>query len=84
MVQGALSCGDEAEPVRKELAARRAAGETALRRRLERAKEEGDLPRDVDPADLAKYVTTAVQAAGGASRAQLERVVDTALRAWPS
>jgi AcrR family transcriptional regulator len=88
MVQGALTCGDDAEPARKELASRRAAGEAALRRRLERAREEGDLPSDVDPSDLAKFVVTvmhgmAVQAAGGASRAELERVADTALRAWP-
>src|SRR5690349_6825429 len=85
MVQGALTCGDAAEPARKELAQRRAAGEAALRRRLERARDEGDLPKG---ADLAEYVITvmhgmAVQAAGGASHAELERVVDTALRAWP-
>ena len=42
-----------------------------------------------NPADLAKYVTTvlhglAVQAAGGATRAQLVRVVTIALRSWPT
>ena len=89
MVQAALTCGDDAEPVRKELAARRAAGEAALRRRLERAREVGDLPPGADPAGLAKYIFTvmhgmAVQAAGGATRQELERVVDTALRAWPT
>ena len=89
MVQGALTCGDSAEPARKELASRRAAGEAALRRRLERARDEGDLPPGADPADLARYVVTvlhgmAVQAAGEASRAQLVRVAETALRAWPS
>ena len=89
MVQGALSCGSAAEPIRKELAARRAAGEAALRRRLERAREEGDLPESADPADLAKFVVTvmhgmAVQAAGGATREQLDRVADAALRAWPA
>jgi len=36
MVQGALACGDAS--VRKEVAARRAAAEVALRRRLQRAK----------------------------------------------
>jgi AcrR family transcriptional regulator len=88
MVQGALTCGDGAQAARKELASRRAAGEAALRRRLERARDEGDLPADADPADLAKYVMTvmhglAVQSAGGATRAELERVAETALRAWP-
>jgi len=89
MVQGALTCGDAAEPARRELAGRRAAAEAALRRRLERARREGDLPPGARPADLAKYVVTvlhgmSVQAAGGASRAELVRVADTALRAWPT
>jgi len=86
MVQGALSCGDAS--VRKEVAARRAAAEAALRRRLQRAKREGDLPKNADPADLAHYVMTvvrgmAVQSAGGARRDQLRRVAQIALRTWP-
>lgn len=88
LVSGALACGEEADPVRDELARRRREGEQALRRRLERAKAEGDLPADAHPADLARYVTTvlqglAVQAAGGAKRADLRRVADLALRTWP-
>lgn len=88
MVHGALSCSGGADSVRRELNSRRAAAETALRRRLARAKAEGDLPADANPADLARYVMTiirgmAVQASGGASRAELLRVVRTALRAWP-
>ena len=54
MVQGALACGDSAGSVQKEIAARRAASEVALRRRLQRAKREGDLPRNADPAELAQ------------------------------
>lgn len=87
-VQGALSCGEASEPIRRELNARRAAAEAALRERFERAKSEGDLPPDEAPADLARYLATflqgmAVQAAGGASREDLRRVAETALRAWP-
>jgi AcrR family transcriptional regulator len=86
MVQGALACGNAA--VRKEVAARRVAAETVLRRRLQRAKREGDLPKNSDPGELAGYVMTvvrgmAVQSASGASRDQLRRVVQIALRAWP-
>jgi AcrR family transcriptional regulator len=86
MVQGALACGDAS--VRKEAAARRIAIDAALRRRLQRAKREGDLPKNADPADLACYVMSvvrgmAVQSASGASRDQLRRVAQTALRAWP-
>jgi AcrR family transcriptional regulator len=89
MVQGALACGEAAESVRRELAARRAAADALVRRRFERARAEGDLPADADPADLARYVVTvmrgmAVQAAGGASREQLRRVAEIALRAWPA
>ena len=88
MVQGALACGDSAGSVQKEVAARRAASEVALHRRLQRAKREGDLPRSSDPAELARYVMTvlqgmAVQGADGAGPDQLRRVAQVALRAWP-
>jgi AcrR family transcriptional regulator len=86
LVQGALACGSAS--ARKEVAARRAAAEVALRRRLQRARGEGDLPKNADPTELAHYVMTvvrgmAVQLAGGASRNQLYRVAQIALRAWP-
>jgi AcrR family transcriptional regulator len=88
MVQGALACGEAADRIRRELISRRAAGEAALRQRFERARSEGDLPADSDPADLARYVVTvlhgmSVQAAGGASRSKLRRVGEVALHAWP-
>ena len=88
LVHGALACGEGADAVRQELNARRAIIEAALRRRLVRAKAAGDLPRDANPSDLARYVVTvirgmAVQAAGGASHHELRRVVQIALRAWP-
>jgi AcrR family transcriptional regulator len=88
MVQGALACGSESESVREELILRREAAQDAIRRRLERAKSDGDLPPDSDPEDLARYIVTvlhgmSVQAASGASRHELRRVVETALRAWP-
>jgi hypothetical protein len=64
------------------------ASEAAIRRRFERAKSEGDLPANVNPADLARYIATviygmAVEAAGGASRSKLQRVVEMALRTLP-
>jgi AcrR family transcriptional regulator len=88
IVQGALACGETAEAVRRELIARRAGSEAAVRERFERAQAEGDLPEDADPGDLARYVLTvlhgmAVQAAGGATREELRRVAELALRAWP-
>ena len=88
-VRCALASGEAADSIRLELVKRRADGESVLRKRLERAQLEGDLPTDANPADLARYVMTvhqgmSVQAAGGANRAQLRRVVKTALRIWPS
>jgi AcrR family transcriptional regulator len=88
MVQGALACGEEANSVRRELCSRRAAGETTIRKRLERAKAEGDLPAGTDPAELAGYVTTvlhgmSVQATSGASREKLRRIAERAMEAWP-
>lgn len=88
VVQGALACGDTADPIRQELAARRTAVQSAIRQRLKRARAAGDLPAAADPADLARYLATvlhgmAVQAASGASRAELRRISQLALRAWP-
>jgi len=88
MVQGALACGDEADPIRKELISRRATSEAALRERFERAKIDGDLSAGADPRDLARYVMAvmhgmSVQSAGGASRKDLQGVIDLSMRAWP-
>lgn len=88
LVQGALACGDTAKPMRKEMIKRRAAGEIALRERFARAIAEGDLPPDCDAAELAKYVFVllqgmSVQAASGATQAELRKVVERALRSWP-
>ena len=88
-VQSALACGDEANAVRDELCARRRALELAIRRRFQKARALGDLPADVDPAALAGFAAAvthgmSVQAAGGASRKELKRVADMALRAWPA
>jgi AcrR family transcriptional regulator len=87
-VHGALACGDGSEPIRKELIGRRKRVESVIRERLKRAKSEGELPADSSPSDLARYFATvihgmAVQASGGANRRKLERVVETALSAWP-
>jgi AcrR family transcriptional regulator len=87
-VQGALTCGEAAESIKTELCARRSAGEAALRDRFERAKAEGDLAPDSNPTALARYIATvtqgmSVQAAGGASRAELLEVAQVSLKAWP-
>jgi AcrR family transcriptional regulator len=87
-IQAALAGGVEGEPIRRKLIALRVKEQDALRRRFERAKSEGDLPNDADAADLARFVTAlfqgmTVQAINGASREDLLRLSDTALRTWP-
>ena len=87
-VQGALACGPESDSIRKELIRRRKAGEGIILDRLKRAKAEGDLPPDADPADLARYLSIVIygmtiQAAGGATRKELRKVAELALQNWP-
>ena len=89
IVSGALACGEETEPVRRELARLRQAAVTALRERFERAVREGDLPEGTDCATLARYIATvlnglAVQAVSGATEKELRLVAAMAMRAWPS
>jgi AcrR family transcriptional regulator len=89
IVSGALACGEEAEPVRRELARLRQAAVTAFRERFEQAVQEGDLPDGTDCATLARYIATvlnglAVQATSGATEKELRLVSMMAMRAWPS
>jgi len=84
-VHGALSCGDDS--IREEFAAQRAAGLAELRTRFKRAVVDGDLPPDSDVDTLAHYVQTVnfgltVQASTGATRKELLRIVETALRTF--
>lgn len=89
LVKGSMTCGDESDAVKEELAAIRNMAETSLRDRFIRAIEEGDLPADADPVDLARYVLAinqgmSIQASAGASAAELYKIVDLAMRAFPA
>ncbi|MBB5133734.1 AcrR family transcriptional regulator [Thermocatellispora tengchongensis] len=82
-VGGLHACGPDAEPVRREVAARRRAGDLALTRRLEEAD---DLPPGCTPADLVRLVTTltdgfAVQARAGHDRETMRRTAALVLNA---
>ena len=88
-VHGALSCGGSSEPLHEEFVKQRARGHADLRARFKRAIAEGDLPGDSDADALARFVQTvnfglSVQAATGANRKELLRVIGTALQAWPN
>ena len=88
IVSGALTCGDEAEPIRRELARLRQKAVQIIRERFERAVQEGDLPEGTDCPTLARYIVTvlnglAVQAVSGATEKELRQVAAMAMEAWP-
>lgn len=83
-----VACSAEAPSLREHVIARRISSEAAVVERLERAKADGDLPESIDPKALAQCLTTvlqglAVKSQGGASREDLQHVVDTFLAMWP-
>jgi AcrR family transcriptional regulator len=89
MVHGSLVGSDASDPLRLETRKRRALLRETIRRRLERALGEGDLPAGSDPTALAYYIVAvmrgmAVEAASGASGEDLHKIVDVAMNAWPS
>ena len=89
IVQGALVSADESKNIRRELHARRHAGEILMRKRLKRGVEDGELPADTDCAALARYFITVmrglgVSAVSGIRRKELLAIAQTALQVWPS
>lgn len=86
-IQGGLSANPAHDTVTQFLASSRRTGEDALAERLARARDEGDLPADADPAVLARYVMVvsegqAVHASAGATRDELMQSAAIALRAF--
>jgi AcrR family transcriptional regulator len=83
-----VSCGAEAQSVREDLMMRRQSSQRALCDRMQRAKDEGDLPEHTDVEGLCAYLGAilqgmSVQAGSGASKQQLEALVETSLAMWP-
>ena len=86
-VQGALSCSDEAEVVKNELAKRRLMLRSALEKRLEAAKEQGEISDNSDPHALSLFVTTmmhgmSIQATSGVSQAEMQEAAKIALHSF--
>src|ERR1700756_3478970 len=83
-IQGALACGTDAEQVKLAMIDWRKSGEAALKKRLQQAQSEGELPAQIHPAHFARYLSAlmaglSVQATNGATRADLRRVAEIAL-----
>ena len=86
-VIGAVMC-PEAESIRADLMERRKTSQDALCARLEQAKADGDLPNGCDVDGLCAYLGAilqgmSVQAGSGATKEQLEALVETSLAMWP-
>ncbi|MFJ9620930.1 TetR/AcrR family transcriptional regulator [Streptomyces sp. NPDC101181] len=87
-LRASLIGGESGQTIRNLLAAWRDETGTLLTERFRRAVDEGDLATGTSPELLARYLMTigngvAIQAAGGAERADLERIVDAVLQSWP-
>jgi AcrR family transcriptional regulator len=77
----------ENQPVREELCRMRRATQDHFRARLQKGIAEGNLPAGTDIEALAHFYSVvlaglSLKARDGASRETLERVVDTAMKAW--
>ena len=88
-VISATACGAEADSIKADVIQRRASSQAALVERFQQAKRDGDLPDHIDVGGLTSYLYAilqgmAVQAGSGATRADLERIVDTSLMVWPT
>ncbi|WP_373048885.1 TetR/AcrR family transcriptional regulator [Vulgatibacter sp.] len=86
---GATNCSAAAAEVEEALRRMRRASEAVIRRRLERAAAEGELPPGADAASLAGFVATVMegmsqQARDGAGRAHLQAIAGAAMAAWPA
>jgi AcrR family transcriptional regulator len=87
-VIASVSCQSGNSPIRDAVLERTAAARVAVVERMQRAIDEGDFDRDVDAETITLYLMTvtqglAVQASGGASAEQLERVAATTMATWP-
>ena len=87
-LQGGLACGTGIESVKQAMLEWRNDALVAIQKRMRQAKLDGELPSDVDPKDLARYVLLVmnglgVQAASGATRSEMKRAIDLALRTLP-
>jgi len=84
-----VACGAESQSIREEVLERGKGAKRALIERFERAKAEGDLPSQVDIEALTNLLYAVVQgicvqAGSGATREELDKLVDTGLMMWPS
>ena len=89
VVLGATNCSIESKDIFKALADRRRAAENVVRERIAAGQAAGELAETADIDALSGLITAtlyglAVKARDGVSRASLRKIVDQAMRSWPS
>jgi AcrR family transcriptional regulator len=82
---GAISCGTDTEPAKILMREMRLKNEAAIKARLLRARKTGEFPKEENVDDFTRYLSSllsglAVQAANGATKAELKRTAAVALR----
>ena len=82
---GAVGCSPDANPARDLMTEIRKQNQAALRQRLLKARKSGELSKDIDLDDYARYLSTiiaglSIQAANGSTKAELNRTAQMALR----
>ena len=87
IVLAGISYSADTEPLRDLLRGCRDEDRVRLVGRIAAAVETGELPQRVDPDELAAFMLTvlyglSIRARDGATLAELESTVDTAMRAW--
>ena len=88
-VISSVACGAEAESIRQDVLERGKVARAAIVERMEQALADGDFSGPVDADGMTTYLMAllqgmAVQAGAGATREELQRLVDTSLAVWPS
>jgi AcrR family transcriptional regulator len=82
---GAAGCSLEAKPARDLMTEIRKQNQIALRERLLKARKSGELPKDINADDYARYLSSiiaglSIQAANGATKQELKRTAQMAVR----
>jgi hypothetical protein len=82
---GAVGCSLDATPARDLMTAIRKQNQVALKERLLKARKSGELSKEINVGDYARYLSTivaglSIQAANGSTKTELNRTAQMALR----
>jgi len=82
---GAVGCSLDASPARDLMTAIRKQNQVALKERLLKARKSGELSKEINVDDYARYLSTivaglSIQAANGSTKTELNRTAQMALR----